>query len=183
VEAILAICSSTQGHERVIVPGVDALRSFDTLLLTRPGELAKIPREYRLELKFDEKCQLPHDGGFIALNRMGPEQQNCVNFKEEQQFPAEVEHLDGEALTDQNAPLVVRNWEPGDSLQLPGHKSAEKVKSLFQEHRVFLWDRRRWPVIVAGDEIVWVRRFGAAAKFSASETSRQPVRLIYVPGK
>jgi tRNA(Ile)-lysidine synthetase-like protein len=183
VEAILRICSSTQGHDRVVVPGVDALRSFDTLLLTRPGELASRPRQYRLELKFGEKCRLPYDAGWIDLNRVKPGSQNCANFKEEKQFPAEVEHLDSEALTDQNARLYVRNWEPGDSLQRSGHKTAEKIKSLFQEHRVLLWERRHWPVIVAGDEIVWVRRFGVAAKFDASNTSRGSIRLIYVPGE
>ena len=183
VEAILRVCSSTQGHDRVVVPGADVLRSFETVLFTRPGELASVPRQYRLEIKAGEERQLPYGAGVIALKVMKPEPRNCVNFKEAQQFPAEVEHLDGDALTDRNARFEVRNWEPGDALQRSGHGSAEKVKSLFQEHRILLWERRHWPVLVAGEEIVWVRRFGVAAKFRAASGSRQPIRLIYVPGE
>ena len=40
IDAILALCLSEQGHDRVLVPGIDALRSFGELLLTHPGALA-----------------------------------------------------------------------------------------------------------------------------------------------
>jgi hypothetical protein len=45
-----------------------------------------------------------------------------------------------------------------------------------------LWERRHWPVIVAGNEIIWVRRFGVAANFSASGESRCKFRILYRPG-
>jgi len=87
--------------------------------------------------------------------------------------------LNAEALTTVN--LQVRNWEPGDKLLRAGHTTAEKVKTLFQDYRVLLWERRHWPVVVAGSEIVWVRRFGTAASFSASDESRCQVRILYRP--
>jgi tRNA(Ile)-lysidine synthase len=179
VDAILAICGSRHGHDRVIVPGVDAFRSFDTLLLAPVGELNSTPRHYQLELKLEENLELPFRVGRIIVSRARTGPQNCVNFKKEQQFPVEVVDLDGEALTAEGVALRVRNWEPGDELHRPGHQGAEKVKSLFQEHKVLLWERRDWPVVVAGDEIVWVRRFGAAAKFSAVSVGRESIRLSY----
>ncbi len=179
VDAILSVCSSAHGHDRVIVPGVDALRSFDTLLLARPGELSARTRHYRLALKFDEECELPFQAGFISVSPMPPEGRNCGNFKKEQEFSGEVADLDVEALAASGLPLHVRNWEPGDEIRRCGHKGAEKVKSLFQEHRIVLWERRHWPVVVAGDEIVWIRRFGAAARFSASGEVRERIRLVY----
>jgi tRNA(Ile)-lysidine synthase len=73
----------------------------------------------------------------------------------------------------------VRNWRPGDELQRTGHKAADKIKSLFQIYRIPLWERRHWPVVVAGEEIVWTRQFGSAARFGVSGENRGIVRLAY----
>ncbi len=183
VEAILGLCASEQGHDRVIVPGVDALRSYNKLLLALPRTLNSQPRHYHLELKLGEECQLPYDAGSIYVNWENTAADFCANFKEEQEFTVEVAHLSPPALRGQETvpSLCVRNWEPGDELQRPGHTGADKIKSLFQQHRVLLWERRHWPVVMSGEEIVWVRRFGSAAKFSGSGDNRQVLHLIYRP--
>jgi tRNA(Ile)-lysidine synthase len=181
IEAILAICSSSYGHDRVMVPGVDAFRSFDTLLLARPGESGTKARHYRVELKLDEGSELPFRAGFISVNRVSATTGNCATFEKEHQISTEFADLDSRSVADARGPLAVRNWEPGDELQRPGHRGAERIKSLFQEHRILLWERRHWPVLVAGNEIVWVRRFGPAAKFIASAESQERIRVIYRP--
>ena len=43
--------------------------------------------------------------------------------------------------------LRLRNWRPGDQYQPQGRAAAEKIKTLFQEYRVPLWERRTWPVV------------------------------------
>jgi tRNA(Ile)-lysidine synthase len=182
VDAIIGLVHSTSGHDRVIVPGVDALRSFDKLRLTNPGAVKFEDRQYRLALKIGEECQLPFQAGRIALHEGAtPGPPFCVNFKEECGLYGEVAELDGDALAGGGMPrpLSVRNWEPGDALQILGHTGVEKIKALFQEHRVLLWERRHWPVVVCGNEIVWARRFGSAAKFKISAGSRHVIRLIY----
>ncbi|MBV9766778.1 MAG: tRNA lysidine(34) synthetase TilS [Acidobacteriaceae bacterium] len=183
IEAILSLCPGTHGHARVIVPGIDALRSFDELLLTKPGELNSEKRHYCLEVPVGGECQLPFRAGSLNLNWVKREDEFCANFKEEQEFRVEVAYLDADALTGPTSrpSLQVRNWEPGDELQRQGHRQPQKIKSLFQEQRVVLWERRHWPVAVAGEEVVWVRQFGSAAKFSGSHESHRSVRLIYRP--
>ena len=171
VEAVLHLCGSRQGHDRVLVPGVDALRSFDQLLLSRPGTLGGQARNYRLALKPGGKYELPFEAGFLTLDSF------CANFKKEQDLEGEVSDLDADVLAGET--LSVRNWRPGDELHRLGHKAAEKVKSLFQVYRVPLWERRHWPVVVAGEEIVWTRQFGGAARFGVSGENRGIVRLAY----
>ena len=63
--------------------------------------------------------------------------------------------------------LELRNWRPGDRYQPSGRTGSEKIKTLFQEFRVPLWERRSWPVIARGDSILWTRRFGVAHDFAA----------------
>jgi tRNA(Ile)-lysidine synthetase-like protein len=178
IDAILAVSESSHGHDRVVIPGLDALRSFDQLLLCRPEALRQ-GRGYSFNIQLGTNYLLPFGAGELKMIRIGPEDQNCVNFKNEQDFWTEEAHLNSEALTVVN--WQVRNWEPGDRLLRVGHAAAEKVKTLFQDYKVLLWERRHWPVVVAGGEIAWVRRFGVAANFSASDESRCQIRILYRP--
>jgi tRNA(Ile)-lysidine synthase len=178
VEAILRLCRNEQGHNRVLVPGADALRSFDRLLVTTPGTLGGEKRHYQVEIRVGSVNHLPLHAGTLCVAAVNSEHINCANFKKDQDSSLEVAYLDGEALA-RHGSLHVRNWEPGDQILRPGHHSPEKLKSLFQEHRVLLWERRHWPVVMSGDEIAWVRGFGPAAAFQATEVNGSAIRIAY----
>src|ERR1022692_3794260 len=63
--------------------------------------------------------------------------------------------------------LTVRNWRPGDRFWPAHTKSPKKVKELLQERHVAQPGRRLWPVVVSGDEIVWMRGFPVPARLRA----------------
>jgi tRNA(Ile)-lysidine synthase len=183
VEAIRAVCHSTHGHDRVIVPGVDALRSFD-LLSVVPAEAGQFEdRSYWANLSLGEPKELPYGIGTIVFEPEGFNAENCVNFKGGSESKRECAELDRRALEEHGelSTLAVRNWQPGDQILRPGHRTLAKIKTLFQEHKVYLWERRHWPVVVQGEEIVWVRQFGCAAGFAGSAESLHKIRLIYTP--
>jgi tRNA(Ile)-lysidine synthase len=56
--------------------------------------------------------------------------------------------------------LVVRNWRAGDRFWPSHSKSSKKIKELLQDRHVTGEEKKRWPVIVSGDEVVWLRGFG-----------------------
>jgi tRNA(Ile)-lysidine synthase len=64
-------------------------------------------------------------------------------------------------------PLRVRNWRPGDRFWPAHTKSPKKIKELLQERHVAQPERKCWPVVISGDEIVWVRGFPLPANFRA----------------
>ena len=71
--------------------------------------------------------------------------------------------------------LTVRNWRAGDKF-LPAHsRSPKKVKELLQPARLgrelSMAERKRWPVIESGGQIVWMRGFqsGAAVRDASKE--------------
>ena len=72
--------------------------------------------------------------------------------------------LDAESLP---GPFRVRNWRPGDRFWPAHTKSPKKIKELLQERHVDQPERKSWPVVLSGDEIVWVRGFPTPAKFRA----------------
>ena len=73
--------------------------------------------------------------------------------------------------------LLVRNWRAGDRFWPAHSKGPKKIKELLQERNVTGGERKSWPVIVSGTEIVWVRGFAAAAGFVAGDGTQQKVRI------
>ncbi|MGO9450450.1 MAG: tRNA lysidine(34) synthetase TilS [Candidatus Binataceae bacterium] len=69
--------------------------------------------------------------------------------------------------------LTARNFRPGDRIRPMGLGGTRKVKDVFIDRKLPPGDRARFPVVVSGDEIVWlpglVRGEGAAVG-TASET-------------
>ncbi len=63
--------------------------------------------------------------------------------------------------------LKVRNWRAGDRFWPAHTKSPKKIKELLQERHVPLAERKLWPVMVTGEEIIWVRGFPVPAKLQA----------------
>jgi len=69
--------------------------------------------------------------------------------------------------------LTVRNWRPGDRFWPAHSKSPKKIKELLQERKLGTPERKLWPVVVSGEEIVWVRGFPSPARLRAPEDAKQ----------
>jgi tRNA(Ile)-lysidine synthase len=185
VDAVLRVCETDSGHDRVLLPGIDALRSFATLRLTAPGQFAGEKRHYSIPVSPDIEIALPFGAGTVRLNSSPHATENagnCAKFVNEKNRSESVT-LDFQALGGPEVfhRLVIRNWEPGDAYQPAGHQGSRKIKELFQENKVLLWERRHWPVLDREGEIVWVRQFGPANKFWAEQGRGRVVSLIYRP--
>ena len=53
-------------------------------------------------------------------------------------------------------PLVVRPWQPGDAMADRAGQPARKVKHFLSDGGVTGHERASWPVVLAGDQIVWI---------------------------
>ena len=52
--------------------------------------------------------------------------------------------------------LTVRQMRPGDRMRPVGRGGSRKLSDLFQEKRVPVWDRARWPVVADQYSIIWI---------------------------
>jgi tRNA(Ile)-lysidine synthase len=75
-------------------------------------------------------------------------------------------------------PLRIRNWQPGDRFWPSGSKGPEKLKRLFLEHHIPAKARSSWPVVLSGDEIVWVKGFPVAAEFQARDSQAVLIEVV-----
>ena len=172
IEAVRGLLSIEQGSGRIHLPGVEAYRSFDQFRLAPLDLDARLPRNFQKELETPGHTPVPEHGitivmELVSANRVYNEQRDMLD-------PAVCP-----------SPLWVRNWRPGDSYWRKGGTGVQKIKQLFQEFRIPLWERRTWPVVVWGDPagetpeglIVWTRRFGVAEQFAARPGSAQALLL------
>jgi tRNA(Ile)-lysidine synthase len=73
--------------------------------------------------------------------------------------------------------LVVRNWRAGDRFWPAHSKSPKKIKELLQERKLSGRERKLWPVVVSGQEIVWVRGFPVPARLQPPDDVRSALLI------
>jgi tRNA(Ile)-lysidine synthase len=164
IERILKMACSPAGHGQVQIPGLDVLRSFEWIRLAPAAPNHASSFDFSIPFAPPASVELPDGSARITLQILekGERAQACGTV---------VNELDWGRFTSPNgAPsgLEVRNWRPGDQYQRMGQSRKQKIKMLFQEARIPLWERWNWPIVTYNGCIVWARRFGAAAEFAAS---------------
>jgi tRNA(Ile)-lysidine synthase len=171
VESILAMAAAPEGHGRVQAPGIDVFRSFNWLRFGPIVADSLSDRNYRVEAAIPGIAHAPVAGVEISLEVLeNPPDFNSITSV----YNEDMGWLDRDRLS---GSLTLRNWRPGDQYQPIGRSRAEKIKSLFQEFRIPLWERRHWPVLIDGESIVWARQFGVAVGFAACARSRRVLQL------
>jgi tRNA(Ile)-lysidine synthase len=169
--AVLELAARRGGTGSFRAAGVRVCRSFDWLCFTAVTAKASGISGYRLPAEVPGVVPLPAQAVSLSLelveNRETSGTFDCVYNKE-------VDCLDWQRLS---GPLEVRNWRPGDLYQPVGSATGKKLKALFQQARVPVWERPGWPVLADGDAIVWTRRFGPATRVAAGNGASLVLRI------
>jgi len=77
-------------------------------------------------------------------------------------------------------PLRIRNYRPGDHFKPLGMRGTKKLKKLFNERKVPLPERDRWPVLISGPEILWILGHQRSQTGALSRQTRQVLAVKYV---
>jgi tRNA(Ile)-lysidine synthase len=159
MESILRLVGEGQSGQRAVLPGgFEVRREFDWLIVGRPKAPSE-PDEYGYTFRCPAGVPLPHLGVILHFKIVESEAfQRAYNEEE-------VACFDAANLADE---LVLRNWRPGDRFEPVGCRKPQKLKELFRSRRIGAASRRGWPVLVSGNEIIWVREM--------------PVARMWVPG-
>jgi len=158
VEEILRFAGQEKpsGKELTLACGWKLVRYAEELLFVTPDlRQATPPEDYDRELPLPGRTTLPEIGIAIDSHRVLPDA--AAGYDPDQL-------LDADSLP---GPLRVRNWRAGDRFWPAHTKSAKKVKELLEARHLAQPERTLWPVVVSGDQIVWVRGFPTHAKLGA----------------
>jgi tRNA(Ile)-lysidine synthetase-like protein len=77
--------------------------------------------------------------------------------------------------------LQVRNWRAGDRFTAAHSKSPKKIKELLQKRHITGSERKLWPVVVSGDEVIWLRGFKVPAKWQPPEDAGEALVIQEFP--
>jgi tRNA(Ile)-lysidine synthase len=180
VEAVLEMARSGLGHGRMQIPGVDVFRSFEWIRFAPAGDDRQWGREFAVALAPPATVEIPGGAGrvdFQVVEAQGTSESTNA-------YDSLVGELDWQRIASIPAPsgagqglLELRNWRPGDQYRRAGQSHEQRIKLLFQEARVPLWERRNWPVLTANGAIIWSRRFGPAMDFTPDASTRAILRI------
>lgn len=73
--------------------------------------------------------------------------------------------------------LLVRNRRSGDRMQPTGMNFSKKIKDIFINEKIPKEQRESIPIVVLGDEIVWISNVRGSEKFKASKSMNTIVKL------
>ena len=165
IEGVLGLLTQTDGSGsgRIQIPGLDVFRSLDWVRFAKPGLDNLENRNFAIPLAVPGSAELP-DGTKIVTE--------LIDTKS-----VYTECRDDIDWGKISTALILRNWRPGDRYQPFGCPGEEKLKIMFQQSRIPLWERRHWPIIWSGEALVWSRQFGVAAGFAASPGCEQRLRI------
>jgi tRNA(Ile)-lysidine synthase len=164
VEQILELARSQGGEGRRQIPGLEACRSCDWMRLAPPTQA---PGDYDLELAAPGSQAAPGSGCEVELELLPPGMPCGYNEREG-------ELLDWGRIS---GTLRLRNGRRGDRYRPVGHATEASVRALLREAGVPRWERRQWPLLTCGGQIVWVARFGPAAECAATPESHSVLRV------
>jgi len=176
IERVLQMAGATEGHDRVQLPGVDIMRSFEWVRFAPLVHDGPRERYFTTPLTVPGSAELPGLSTRITLQlrEVLEPPESCATVVDELDWYPFPSHLPPNGAS---PGLELRNWRPGDQYRRSGQSHEQKLKELFQEFRVPLWERRNWPIITYNGNIIWTRRFGAAEQYRAGSGSRYILRV------
>src|SRR5438876_8060512 len=169
VEEILELISNGCPGRAALPDGWMVSTDKGELKFELAPQIAESIRDYQYLLPVPGKVPVPETGTLfevVLISAEKPEACNAENL------------LDLGAIAGK---LMVRNWHAGDRFWPAHTKAPKKVKELLQEKHVTGEERKLWPVIVSGDEIVWVRGFPTPARLQPSQAIKNVVAIREVP--
>ncbi len=168
VDRALEMARAAQGHGRVQVPGIGITRSFGWIRFAPPQPP---PMAWQVAAPVPGRIRVPGASLEIQLelleNQGTDHAPGCV-------YNGDVGSVDGRLVPEA---LVFRNWRSGDRYQPNGHSNEAKIKTLFHQARIPIWERAQWPVLASGATIVWTRRFGPAQGVAAGPASTRILQI------
>jgi tRNA(Ile)-lysidine synthase len=176
VDAILQLAQSPDSGKSLHLPGGVEVRRERDALLFRPAETRSTKEPTP---SFANPVDLTSGQAELPLQ----EHSQALRFVVID-WPAEGREtsstgavLDRDKLVE---PLVLRYWQPGDSMQPLGHQKRHKLSRLLNELGISRWQKVCLPVLLSGTQIAWCRGLPVAAAFAPGKTTRRGVAIVEV---
>jgi tRNA(Ile)-lysidine synthase len=170
IEDMLRLIEQGPSQGKLSIPGGwELVREYEILKLEkRARSRRRVCYDYPLEV--GTMLRIPEAGLELYGEQISP--------------PAEPPSDPMEAVFDLEqltGALSVRNFRHGDRFQPVGMTGHKKVKDLFIEKRVPLSLRATWPLLVSGQEVLWIPGYGRGSAACVSTNTLTVLHLKIYP--
>jgi tRNA(Ile)-lysidine synthase len=179
VEQVIHLASeSTSGHSVELPGGIRVERSFGEMIFSRTLLEKRTSRARETGAPSDAYHYLVELPAHGAATVSVPELKSRFCLKvidwsaRERDTKRDTAALDADLL---RAPLILRNWRPGDAYRPRGRRQAQKLKRMFLAGRIPSRERACWPVLESAGRVVWARGMPPADECCAWEGTRAGV--------
>jgi tRNA(Ile)-lysidine synthase len=169
IDDIIRLVREGKSGDRLYLPGgVRAIKDYSLLVLTSeeplkiaayempvPGEVAVVGAGLVIKASFEESAGNPGDGKTSVL--LGAD--------------------------DLRFPLRIRSRKPGDCFYPLGFGKRKKIQDFFVNEKVPRDERDSIPLVLSGDEIIWVAGHRADERVRVTGSTKKFLRLAIVRGK
>jgi tRNA(Ile)-lysidine synthase len=158
IQSILSLCTAGRSGDQIRIPhGSIVVRQFDSL---RIMQSCPANPSWSCRLEIPGQCSIPEIGAtFRCSNYSAP---NLKTMREKRSTQA---YLDPSRLPQF---LLIRSRNPGDRYGGLGHR---KVKKMLIDQKIPQLQRPDLPMIVAGNDVIWIPGFRPARNYEAAPGS------------
>lgn len=171
VEAVRDLAMRSQSGKVLALPGnLEARKEFEWLAVSpRAGHGAG--RDYSIDIAPPAGVSLPELGLKLWFRLV----ENLPGSNSEKKY----NHTEGACidLDKLSGPLVLRNWRAGDVYASSASRKRQRLKELLLTRKIPLSRRRLWPVLLSGEEIVWVCHFPPSGKVEPTSSSHRFLQI------
>ena len=169
IEDIIRLIKDGKSGDRLYLPkGIRAIKDYSLLVITSeaprqiasyelqvPGEVAIVGAGVVIKASYEEEAGDFGDGKTMVV-------------------------LDA---ADMHVPLKIKPRKPGDWFYPYGFGKRKKLQDFFVDEKVARDERDSIPLVLSGDDIVWVAGYRADNRFRVSGNTKKFLRLVIVKGK
>jgi tRNA(Ile)-lysidine synthase len=171
------ISAGKVGGREAMIGDLELVHMGEDVLLWRPGTEVLFDRFPQLEGDAERTLTVPGAVDFAAGWRLVVESGEIEEDDRKQMMLKSSESrifLDSDKIEGR---LRVRNWEPGDRIQILGMTGRTKVAELFVNERIPQLVRQRWPLVVDESKVVWIAGLRMAHTVRLTPSSKRYIEL------
>jgi len=169
IEDIIRLIKDGKSGDRLYLPkGIRAIKDYSLLVITseEPRQIASY------ELQVPGEVAIMGAGVVIRASYEG----DAGDFGDGKTTVV----LDA---ADMHFPLKIKPRKPGDWFYPYGFGKRKKLQDFFVDEKVARDERNSIPLVLSGDDIVWVAGYRADNRFRVSGNTKKFLRLVIVKGK
>lgn len=192
VAAVLHLAACGHSGKVLQLPGgVELRRERETLVFhaaERPGKARRKEkaafggRRKETAGGYSVKVRLPVTGEALRIDASSRILQlRVIDWPEEGR-----ETTEWRAVLDRGrlgVPLVLRNWQPGDTMRPAGHQKPHTLARLLNELGRSRWEKETWPVLESAGKVAWALGLPVAEEFAVARGSRTGVVITEEPAR